>query len=56
VYLRYRFLKHLDAYLGVDNALNSKARNYVFGIGLDFIDQDLKYLLGTASGASSFIQ
>ena len=56
LYLRYRFLKHLDAYLGVDNAINSGARNYIFGLGLDFVDQDLKYLLGTASGAGSFIQ
>ena len=56
VILRYRFLKHLDAYLGVDNALNSKARNYLFGFGLDFIDQDMKYLLGTLSGAGTYLQ
>ncbi|MRI82926.1 MAG: hypothetical protein C6I00_00730 [Nitratiruptor sp.] len=54
--LRYRFLKHLDTYVGVDNALNPKARNYTFGIGLDFIDQDMKYLLGTVSGAGSYLR
>ncbi len=54
--LRYRFLKHLDTYLGVDNALNARARNYIFGLGLDFIDQDMKYLLGTLSGAGTYIK
>ncbi len=53
---RQRFLKHLDAYVGADNLLNAKARNFIFGLGLDFIDQDMKYLLGTASGAGSFIK
>jgi len=53
---RQRFLKHLDAYIGADNLLNAKARNFIFGLGLDFIDQDMKYLLGTASGAGSFIK
>ena len=56
LYYRHRFLKHLDAYVGVDNVLNSKARNYLFGVGLDFVDQDMKYLLGTVSGAGSFIK
>ncbi len=56
LYYRQRFLKHLDAYVGVDNILNSKARNYLFGVGLDFVDQDMKYLLGTVSGAGSFIK
>ncbi len=53
---RHRFLKHLDTYIGVDNILNSKARNFFLGLGLDFIDQDMKYLLGTVSGAGSFIK
>ncbi len=56
LYYKHRFLKHLDAYVGVDNALNSKARNYFFGVGLEFIDQDMKYLLGSMSGAGSFIK
>ncbi len=53
---RHRFLKHLDGYIGVDNILNSNARNFIFGLGLDFIDQDMKYLLGTVSGAGSFVK
>ena len=53
---RQRFLKHLDAYIGADNILNDKARNFFIGLGLDFIDQDMKYLLGTVSGAGSFIK
>ena len=53
---RHRFLKHLDTYIGVDNVLNSRARNFFIGLGLDFIDQDMKYLLGTVSGAGSFIK
>ncbi|MRJ03298.1 MAG: TonB-dependent receptor [Epsilonproteobacteria bacterium] len=54
--LRYRFLKHLDTYIGVDNILNSKARNLTFGFGLNFIDQDMKYLLGTVSGAGTYLK
>ena len=53
---RQRFLKHLDAYVGADNILNAKARNYMMGVGLDFVDQDMKYLLGTVSGAGSFVK
>ncbi|BCD67678.1 MlaD family protein [Nitratiruptor sp. YY09-18] len=53
---RQRFLKHLDTYVGVDNVLNSNARNYMFGLGMDFVDQDMKYLLGTVSGAGSFVK
>ncbi len=53
---RHRFLKHLDTYIGADNILNSKARNFIFGLGLSFVDQDMKYLLGTVSGAGSFIK
>ena len=53
---RHRFLKHLDAYVGADNILNSKARNFIFGLGLNFVDQDMKYLLGTVSGAGSFVK
>lgn len=53
---RYRFLKHLDLFVGVDNFLNSKATNFIFGLGVDFIDNDLKSILGTASGAGTFIK
>ncbi|SMC10086.1 MlaD family protein [Nitratiruptor tergarcus] len=53
---RHRFLKHLDAYIGADNILNDKCRNFFVGMGLDFVDEDMKYLLGTVSGAGSFIK
>ncbi len=56
LYYRHRFLKHLDAYIGADNILNADARNFFFGFGLNFVDQDMKYLLGTVSGAGSFIK
>ena len=53
---RYRFLKHLDTFIGIDNFLNDDARNIFFGLGFDFIDQDLKSILGAASGAGTFIK
>ncbi|WP_200763621.1 MlaD family protein [Nitrosophilus alvini] len=53
---RYRFLKHLDAVLGYDNFLNSKAANFYFGIGIGFIDNDLKALLGTAGSAGTYLK
>ncbi|WP_187647995.1 MlaD family protein [Nitrosophilus labii] len=53
---RYRFLKHLDTFVGVDNFLNSEATNFIFGLGFDFIDNDLKSILGAASGAGTFIK
>lgn len=56
VLYRQRFLKHIDTYVGADNILNSKARNFIFGLGLRFIDEDMKYLLGAASGAGSYIK
>ncbi len=53
---RHRFLKHLDAYIGADNILNNRCRNFFVGMGLNFVDQDMKYLLGTVSGAGTFIK
>ncbi len=49
--LRYRFLKHLEVYGGWDNFMNSESQNVFFGVGIKFIDNNLKYLLGSA-GAS----
>jgi phospholipid/cholesterol/gamma-HCH transport system substrate-binding protein len=40
----------------VDNALNDRARNYVFGVGINFVDQDMKYLLGSMSGAGTYLK
>jgi len=48
--LRYKFLKHLNLYAGYDNFLNKDAATVTFGAGVHFIDNDLKYLLGSSSG------
>ncbi len=50
--LRYRFLKHLEVYAGWDNFLNQESQNLFVGVGIKFIDNNLKYLLG--SSAASF--
>lgn len=47
--LRYKLLKHLELYAGYDNFLNPRARNAYMGLGLRFIDNDLKYTFGAAS-------
>jgi len=51
---RYRPIKHLNFYTGVDNFLNSDATNYFIGTGVSFVDDDLKYLMiSTGSAISS---
>lgn len=52
--LRYTFLRHVDTYFGVDNFLNADSVNGFIGIGIRFVDDDMKKLLGTVSGAASF--
>jgi phospholipid/cholesterol/gamma-HCH transport system substrate-binding protein len=47
---RYRVLKHLNLYGGVDNFLNKDSLNLFFGIGVGFKDDDLKTLLGSSGG------
>ncbi len=47
--MRYHFLKHLEVYGGWDNFMNSESQNLFFGIGIKFIDNNLKYLLGSAA-------
>jgi len=49
--VRYRFLKHLEVYGGWDNFLNSEAQNIYLGVGIKFIDNNLKYLIGASSMA-----
>ena len=49
--LRYQMLKHLEVYGGWDNFLNSKAQNAFLGLGMRFIDNDIKYTFGAASMA-----
>jgi phospholipid/cholesterol/gamma-HCH transport system substrate-binding protein len=52
--VRYRLLKHVDLIAGYDNFLNHKAANVFGGVGVTFVDDDLKYVVG--SGASSFVK
>jgi phospholipid/cholesterol/gamma-HCH transport system substrate-binding protein len=50
---RYRLLKHVDLIAGYDNFLNKKAATVFGGVGVTFVDDDLKYVVG---GASSFVK
>lgn len=47
--VRYQMLKHLELYGGWDNFLNPQAQNVFLGLGLRFIDNDFKYIIGGAS-------
>jgi len=49
--VRYQMLKHLELYGGWDNFLNPESQNLFAGVGLRFIDNDIKFLFGTASMA-----
>lgn len=49
--LRYQMLKHLELYGGWDNFLNPQSQNLFLGLGLRFIDNDIKYTFGAASMA-----
>lgn len=49
--VRYQMLKHLELYGGWDNFMNPQSQNIFLGLGLRFIDNDLKYTLGAASMA-----
>jgi phospholipid/cholesterol/gamma-HCH transport system substrate-binding protein len=49
--VRYQMLKHLELYGGWDDFLNPKSQNIFAGVGLRFIDNDIKYLFGSASMA-----
>jgi len=50
---RLRFLKHIDGYVGADNILNKDAFNVMFGMGVSFEDDRIKYLLGSSAGSFS---
>jgi len=50
--VRYQFFKHINAYLSGNNLLNKSANSISIGLGVDFIDNDLKNLLGAAASAS----
>ncbi len=49
--VRYQMLKHLELYGGWDNFLNPQSQNIFLGLGMRFIDNDLKYTMGAASMA-----
>ena len=50
--VRYQFFKHINAYMSGNNLLNKSANSISIGLGVDFIDNDLKNLLGAAASAS----
>ena len=50
--VRYQFFKHINAYISGNNLLNKNANSVSVGLGVSFIDNDLKNLLGAASSAS----
>jgi phospholipid/cholesterol/gamma-HCH transport system substrate-binding protein len=50
--VRYQFFKHINAYISGNNLLNSRANSVSVGLGVSFVDNDLKNLLGAAASAS----
>jgi phospholipid/cholesterol/gamma-HCH transport system substrate-binding protein len=50
--MRYQFFKHINAYISANNVMNSKANSISAGLGVSFVDNDLKNLLGSAAAAS----
>ncbi len=50
--MRYQFFKHINAYVSANNILNSRANSVSAGIGVSFVDNDLKTLLGTAASSA----
>lgn len=50
--IRYQFFKHINTYLAGNNLLNSRANSVSVGVGVSFMDNDLKSLLGTAAAAA----
>jgi len=47
--LKYKTGKNVEVYTAYDNILNKKANNVIFGLGVRFKDDDLKYFLGSMS-------
>ena len=50
--VRYQFFKHINAYISGNNLLNKSANSVSVGLGVSFVDNDLKNLLGAAASAS----
>ena len=42
----------INAYLAGNNLMNSRANSVSVGLGVSFVDNDLKNLLGTAAAAA----
>jgi phospholipid/cholesterol/gamma-HCH transport system substrate-binding protein len=51
--IRYQFFKHINAYVSANNILNSRANSMSAGLGVSFVDNDLKNLLGTAASSAN---
>ncbi len=51
--IRYQFFKHINTYIAGNNLLNSRANSISLGVGVSFVDNDLKNLLGTAAAVAS---
>ena len=51
--IRYQFFKHINTYIAGNNLLNSSANSVSVGVGVSFVDNDLKNLLGTAAAAAA---
>ncbi len=50
--MRYQFFKHINFYLSGNNLLNTHANSVSVGVGVSFVDDDLKNLLGTAASSA----
>jgi len=50
--IRYQFFKHINTYISGNNLLNSRANSVSVGMGISFVDNDLKNLLGAAASAA----
>ena len=51
--IRYQPFKHINLYAGYDNFINPDAASLFVGAGINFIDDDLKYLLVTGATAGA---
>jgi phospholipid/cholesterol/gamma-HCH transport system substrate-binding protein len=51
--IRYQFFKHINAYVSANNILNSSANSMSAGLGVSFVDNDLKNILGTAASSAN---
>jgi len=50
--IRYQFFKHINAYIAGNNLMNSRANSVSVGVGVSFVDNDLKTLMGTAAAVA----